>query len=65
MNNLNEISVFPNPPEHYKWFTSENKIKEISKPKISNIFKKLDTFMTFGNKYSVRLYMICFYICLI
>jgi len=54
MEDLNEISLFPNPPEHYKWFTSESKIREIAKPKLSNIFKKLDTFMTFGDKYSVN-----------
>jgi len=51
--------TFPCPPEHYKLFTSknlsENKIKEIQKPKLKEILVKLDTYRTFGNNFSVNL----------
>jgi hypothetical protein len=47
----NNISVFPNPPKHYKCF--QNSDTALPPPDI-NMLNKVNSFMTFGKEYKLR-----------
>lgn len=47
----NNISIFPNPPKHYKSF--QNSDTALAPPDI-NMLGKVSSFMTFGKEYKIR-----------
>ena len=54
MNNKNAIannlSKYPNPPNHYLKFTSDNSLQ----PPSLDYLSKISSFMTFGKEYKIR-----------